>query len=127
MLNTVQIQKITGRKADLALLDQVQEQKEDSLVAISSISGSEAFFQGHFPDNPVVPGVLIVETMAQACQVLLDNQDLSLSQIRKARFREMVRPGDQLVIKVKEKSANVFAAEAYLNEKVACSAELTFA
>lgn len=127
MLNTVQIQKITGRRANLALLDQVKEQTEDSLVAVSSISGSEAFFQGHFPSNPVVPGVLIIETMAQACQVLLNDSRLSLAKIKRARFREMVRPGDQLLIKVKQKAVNVFTTEAYLNEKVACNAELTFA
>lgn len=126
MLDSIQIQKETGRRSSLALLDKVQDESEDSLVAISSISSSEEFFQGHFPGNPVVPGVLIVETMAQACQVMLKNSSLELSKIKRARFREMVKPGDQLVIKVKKKADSVFTAQAYLDEKVACSAELTF-
>lgn len=126
MLDSIQIQELTGRTSSLALLDQVQDESEDSLVAISSVNSSEEFFQGHFPGNPVVPGVLIIETMAQACQVLLKDSSLSLNEVKRARFREMVKPGDQLVIKVKKKADSTFSAEAYLGEKVACSAELAF-
>lgn len=100
---------------------------EDGIqYALSNISMSQDFFQGHFPNNPVMPGVLIIQAMAEACQLMKCVDSRQLNKIRKARFREMVRPGDQLKIAVEEKEQQTFLVKAYCNEKVACSAELTF-
>lgn len=126
MINASEIQKTTGKKAPLNLLDGAQKLTEDSLEAVVNVSFGASFFQGHFPGNPVMPGVLIVEAMTQACQVLTGNSELQLSQLKKVRFREMVKPGDQLKIKVSRKGPHDFSAQAYVDTKTACSAEISF-
>lgn len=125
-LDAVEIKRLTGHQKPL--LDRVDSITETALTGIASVSMSEDFFQGHFPNNPVMPGVLIIETMSEACQVMYkrDNPLLKLSQIKKARFREMVKPGSQLVIKIHKEDDFVFKSEAYLEDKLACSAELIF-
>lgn len=82
-----------------------------SLTAIKNVTVNEPFFQGHFPGNPVMPGVMILESLAQACGVLAylgmiqhcDNPLYYLVKIDKARFSQTVRPGDQLIQKVQQK------------------------
>lgn len=127
-LDAVAISQLTGRSCPLNLLDQVTEMDEEKVTAISNVSFSQSFFQGHFPNNPVMPGVLIIEALSQACQLLLKSQklDKQLTKIRKAKFREMVKPGDQLIIKVEQKDELVFKAQAYTKDKLACSAEISF-
>lgn len=129
-LNAVEIKRLTGRKSPLTLMDSA-EIDDDSLTGLASVTMSQSFFQGHFPGNPVMPGVLIIETMEQTCEVMFKHKhpDLKLSQIKKARFREMVKPGDQLEIKINriDKDEFCFKTEAYLKDTLACSAELTFA
>ena len=126
-LNAIDIEKITGKKTPLNLLDRVIAQNDHSLLGTANVTMSEHFFQGHFPGNPIMPGVLIIETMEQACELLLKHP-YRLRKIKRARFKEMVRPGDQLKIKVERQTdeALSFKAEAYLEDKVACSAELKF-
>ena len=93
------------------LIDRVVEYKKDeSITAIKNVTINEPFFQGHFPHHPVMPGVLIVEAMAQACGLLafmsLDMKPgsttgvLYLVGIDNARFKRPVEPGEQLRIKV---------------------------
>lgn len=128
-LSAVEIKRLTGRKTPLNLLDKVDELTNHSLNGLVNITMNDSFFQGHFPENPVMPGVLIIETMEQACEVMFKNQSLNLklTQIKRARFREMVRPGDQLTIKIKKMDDEFkYQCEAYLKEKLACSAELFF-
>lgn len=82
-----------------------------SLTAIKNVTVNEPFFQGHFPGNPVMPGVMILESLAQACGVLAylsmtehsDNPLYYLVKIDKARFSQTVRPGDQLIQRVEQK------------------------
>ena len=92
------------------LVDRVLEVRPgESLRAVKNVSFGEPYFQGHFPHYPVMPGVLILEAMAQACAILgfqtvgataeSDNVYLFVG-IDKARFRQQVRPGDQLLIDV---------------------------
>ncbi len=130
ILNAVEIERLTGHSEPLSLVDCVLEKNSNELTALTNVTMNEEFFQGHFPGNPVMPGVLIVEALAQGCEVLLDNDRsaLKLSQIKKARFREMVKPGDQLTIKVKRKLKDefIFKTEAYIQDKLVCSAELSF-
>ena len=125
ILNAVEIERLTGRSEPLSLVDCVLEKNSNELTALTNVTMNEEFFQGHFPGNPVMPGVLIVEALAQGCEVLLDNDRsaLKLSQIKKARFREMVKPGDQLTIKVKRKLKDefIFKTEAYIQDKLVCS------
>jgi len=97
---------------------------------------TEPFFQGHFPDKPIMPGVLIVEAIAQAGGLLLltevPNRDQMLmvfTGIEKARFRRPVVPGDQLRIEVTVKAWRITAArlegKAYVDGKVAAEATVT--
>ena len=108
-----------------------------SILAIKNVSVNEPFFQGHFPDAPVMPGVLILEALAQASGLLAlsnpewrpDDESLYLFVgIDKARFKRQVGPGDQLIIDVRlkrhKRGYGVFEAVALVEEEVAASAEL---
>tara|TARA_B100000953_G_scaffold249997_1_gene212569 strand:+ start:164 stop:493 length:330 start_codon:yes stop_codon:yes gene_type:complete len=86
----------------------------EQITAIKNVSINESFFQGHFPDIPIIPGVMIVEAMAQAasCLVVLENSNgnpnglsVLLTKIDKARFRRPIVPGDQIRMEIeKERS-----------------------
>jgi 3-hydroxyacyl-[acyl-carrier-protein] dehydratase len=107
------------------------------LTALKNVSVNEPFFPGHFPNHPVLPGVLILEAMAQATGVLAfrtrdvlpDDETLYLFVgVDNARFKRQVEPGDQLEIAVELKRASrgmwKFAAEARVGNEVACVADL---
>lgn len=107
------------------------------LTALKNITFNEPFFQGHFPGNPVMPGVLILEALAQACGLLVqmtaaerpDTQPLFyLVKIDKARFSQIVRPGDQLILEVEQKrmvmKMGQFLCAAKVDGKVVASAEV---
>lgn len=113
-LSTMDIQDILRylpHRYPFVLVDRVLEIRlGEALRAIKNVSMGEPYFQGHFPHYPVMPGVLILEAMAQACAILGfktvgttaedDNVYLFVG-IDKARFRQQVRPGDQLLIEVR--------------------------
>ena len=109
------IEKYLPHRYPFLLIDRVlsmQNEPEKSLVGIKNVSMNEPFFQGHFPGNPVMPGVLIVEAMAQAAGMLA-NLDAELNgrrgelyylvKVDKARFNKTVVPGDQLRLEVTQK------------------------
>lgn len=130
-MDATEIQQLLGTQLPLNLLDKVISLDPNiSLKAIANISANEAFFRGHFPNNPVMPGVLIIETMVEGAKILLGPQrlNLGLTQIKKARFRKMVRPGDQMIIKLemKDLEQKILCAHALVEGEVACSAELSF-
>ncbi len=120
------------------LIDRVIEMVEgESLVALKNVTMNEYFFEGHFPGRPVMPGVLIVEAMAQAAGVLAykstntkasDGVLYLFAGIDNARFRRVVQPGDQLRLEVKVLRARRemwrLEAMAYVDGELACSAEL---
>jgi UDP-3-O-[3-hydroxymyristoyl] N-acetylglucosamine deacetylase / 3-hydroxyacyl-[acyl-carrier-protein] dehydratase len=119
------------------MIDRVVEIGDDSLVAIKNVTINEPYFQGHYPGNPVMPGVLQVEAMAQAAGILLlrrttiDNKTALFMSCDKVKWRKPVRPGDQLSIKVKlTKSRGTIAAaeaECSVGGQVVSSCELMFA
>lgn len=116
------------------LVDRVLECKPgDSLTAIKNVTVNEPFFPGHFPHRPVMPGVMILEALAQATGLLAfatvggapDEQSLYyFVGIDRARFRKPVEPGDQLVLEVKllagKRGIWKFSAEAKVDGKVVC-------
>jgi 3-hydroxyacyl-[acyl-carrier-protein] dehydratase len=120
------------------LIDRVIDYKiGDYLIAIKNVSFNEPYFLGHFPVRPVMPGVLVVEAMAQATGVLSfktakaqpDSKSLYyLAGIDNARFKNPVEPGDQLVIDVRlQKTARgvwKYAATAKVDNKIAATADL---
>jgi UDP-3-O-[3-hydroxymyristoyl] N-acetylglucosamine deacetylase/3-hydroxyacyl-[acyl-carrier-protein] dehydratase len=119
------------------MLDRVVEMTDDTLTAIKNISFNEPFFQGHYPGNPVMPGVLQVEAMAQAAGILMirkttmEGKTALFMSCDKVKWRKPVRPGDQLLIKVKlTKVRGTIACaegECSVNGQAVCSADLMFA
>ena len=121
----------------MLLIDRVEELIDgEKVIAKKNVTINEPFFQGHFPHEPVMPGVLIVEAMAQAGAVAL----LSLEQFRgktayfggidKAKFRQKVTPGDTLILEVEiikvKSSAGIGKGIARVDGKKVAEAELTF-
>ncbi len=108
MIPTEQIMRILPHRFPLLLVDRVLEMvPRKTIVAIKNVTCNEQFFQGHFPDWKIMPGVLIIEAMAQAGAVLLfssipdpETKVVVLSKVDKAKFKRMVVPGDQLRMEV---------------------------
>ncbi|SDR67299.1 bifunctional UDP-3-O-[3-hydroxymyristoyl] N-acetylglucosamine deacetylase/3-hydroxyacyl-ACP dehydratase [Opitutus sp. GAS368] len=119
------------------MVDRVVELKENELVAIKNVTINEPFFQGHYPGNPVMPGVLQVEAMAQAAGILLlrqtnmEGKTALFMSCDKVKWRKPVRPGDQLLIKVKmtklRGSIACAEGECSVNGQVVSAADLMFA
>ncbi|ETA73220.1 3-hydroxyacyl-ACP dehydratase FabZ [Ligilactobacillus equi] len=136
-LDVTEIQKIIPHRYPMLLIDRVEELEPGKrAVAKRNVTAHEQVFNGHFPGNPVLPGVLIVEAMAQTGAVALLSLDefkgktAYFGGIKSAKFRKVVRPGDTLMIEVTlEKirgNIGVGKAVAKVDGKKACNAELTF-
>ena len=103
-----EIQSILPHRYPFLLVDRVIEVSDDKIVAVKNVSMNEPFFQGHFPGHPVMPGVLIIEALAQAAGLLAHRtakfdpakQVMYFMAIDKAKFRKPVVPGDQLRLEV---------------------------
>ena len=137
-LEAQEIQAILPHRYPMLMVDRVLDLKPgESVVAQKNVSMNEHIFQGHFPGNPIFPGVLQIEAMAQAGAIaLLSMPDFKektayLGGIKKAKFRHMVRPGDVLRIEVTlEKlidNAGLGKGKIYVGENMASSADLVFA
>jgi 3-hydroxyacyl-[acyl-carrier-protein] dehydratase len=131
------ILKLLPHRYPLLLIDRVIEiVRAKRIVAIKNVTINEQFFVGHFPGYPIMPGVLIVEAMAQAGAALLftevsdrDDKLLVFTGIERARFRRPVTPGDQLRIEVDvlafRGTAGRLQGKAYVDGKLACEAVVT--
>lgn len=138
LLNTQQIMEILPHRNPFLLIDTIEElMPGEKAVAKKNVTMNEPYFMGHFPGNPVMPGVLIVEALAQTGAVAILCQDewkgktAYFAGINNAKFKQKVVPGDTLeltteIIKVKG-PIGVGKAVAKVNGKTACMAELTFA
>src|SRR5437588_11297093 len=136
-LDIQDIQAILPHRYPFLLLDRIVEiRRKEHLVAIKNVTINEPFFQGHFPNYPIIPGVLVVEAMAQAGAVLLltEVEDrhgklMVFTGIERARFRKPVVPGDQLRMAVSvlafRRTACKFDCHAFVGDKLACEAVLT--
>ncbi|KAA6233052.1 bifunctional UDP-3-O-[3-hydroxymyristoyl] N-acetylglucosamine deacetylase/3-hydroxyacyl-ACP dehydratase [Chlorobium phaeovibrioides] len=130
------IQKMLPHRYPFLLIDKIVEFKlDEKIVAIKNVTMNEPFFQGHFPGNPVMPGVLIIEAMAQTGGIMMlngkDNTKESVvyfMAIDKARFRKPVLPGDTLVIEGvmvnMRRSVCQFEAKAFVRGELVCEASL---
>ncbi len=106
-LDILQIQQILPHRYPFLLIDKVLECEPGvRLSAVKNVTFNEPFFQGHFPTNPIFPGVLMIEAMAQATALLTAQSDdqfgsnttYFLASVDKARFKKQVGPGDQLIL-----------------------------
>ncbi|WP_243039537.1 3-hydroxyacyl-ACP dehydratase FabZ [Dyella sedimenti] len=138
-VNVEQIRQLLPHRYPFLLVDRVIELVPDkSAVAIKNVTINEPFFQGHFPDHPVMPGVLIVEAMAQAAGLLTQISSrlkgttgsplFYLAKVDNARFSAPVVPGDQLRLEVELKrllrSMGLFEARTLVDGKEVASCEL---
>ena len=141
LYDVVEIQKILPHRYPFLLVDRITElTPRESIVGYKNISISEPVFQGHFPDHPIYPGVMIIEGMAQAGGVLafksmdnatqeeIENKVVYFMSIDKAKFRTPVKPGDKLEYRlsvIKNKGAIwMLDAKAYVDDKLVAEAEL---
>jgi 3-hydroxyacyl-[acyl-carrier-protein] dehydratase len=137
-MNIAQILRFLPHRYPFLLVDRVLSLEIDqSIVAIKNVTYNEQFFQGHFPDKAVMPGVLIVEALAQAAGILAyKSMDWSpesslfyLGAISETRFKKIVLPGDQLKLtaKVLKKRTTVwkFSCEAFVDNESVCTTEMT--
>jgi 3-hydroxyacyl-[acyl-carrier-protein] dehydratase len=138
MMDIDEIQEIIPHRYPFLLVDRVEEVTEgEGAVGYKNVSAGEPFFVGHFPDYPVMPGVLIVEALAQVGAVALLSKEENRGKlalfagIDKVRFKRQVRPGDILRLEVRiTKSRGPIGfgeATATVEGEVACSGELMFA
>lgn len=130
------IQSLLPHRYPFLLIDRVIESEPGKrLVAIKNVTINEPFFQGHFPSKPVMPGVLLIEAMAQATGLLaMESAEVPkeaiyyLVGVDKARFKRPVVPGDQLFFEVEvlknRREIWVFAAEAKVDGQMVASAEI---
>lgn len=137
MMNIQEIQAVIPHRFPFLLIDRVLEIEEGKkITAIKNVTANEQFFQGHFPQEPVMPGVLIIEAMAQAgAAAILSMEEYKgkivyFGAIDKAKFRGKVVPGDTLrfeveIVKLK-KSAGIGYGAAYVDDKKVAEGELTF-
>jgi 3-hydroxyacyl-[acyl-carrier-protein] dehydratase len=131
------IQNYLPHRFPFLLIDKIIElKKSESIVAQKNVSNNEPFFQGHFPDYPVFPGVLLLESMAQATAILdvesnkrdMSNQLYYFVGVDKARFKKQVMPGDIVIINASliqsKRDIHKFSAEFRVEDKVVCTADL---
>jgi 3-hydroxyacyl-[acyl-carrier-protein] dehydratase len=135
MLDSLEIQKYLPHRFPFLLIDRVLEVESGKrIVGLKNVTFNEPFFQGHFPGNPVMPGVLIIEAMAQVGGILafysgVQGDTIYFMSIEKAKFRKPVVPGDQLrlEINVLKRRNNVwkFSGEAFVGDKVVSEVDFT--
>ncbi len=138
MLDINEIQKIIPQRAPFLMIDRVEEYTPgESAVAYKNVCINEWYFQGHFPEQPIMPGVLITEALAQTGAVAIlsmeenKGKNALFAGIDKLKFKKMVIPGDVLKLEVKiikrKGPIGVGEAIATVDGKIAAKGELTFA
>ncbi|MED3393163.1 3-hydroxyacyl-ACP dehydratase FabZ [Bacillus wiedmannii] len=138
MLDIQQIKEIIPHRYPFLLVDKVLEVEEGKrAIGIKNVTANEEFFNGHFPDYPVMPGVLIVEALAQVGAVAMLKKEENRGRlaffagIDNCRFKRQVRPGDQLRLEVEmtrvRGAIGKGKAIATVDGEIACETEITFA
>jgi UDP-3-O-[3-hydroxymyristoyl] N-acetylglucosamine deacetylase / 3-hydroxyacyl-[acyl-carrier-protein] dehydratase len=136
LLNNVQIQELLPHRYPFLLVDKIIDVTETSVTGVKNVTANEQFFQGHFPNNPVMPGVLLIEAMAQTGGILAlkdvpdkGNWDTYFLKIDNARFKQKVVPGDTVIFKLElmepiRRGIVQMMAHAYVGSKLVAEAEL---
>ena len=138
-MSVTDIMAILPHRYPMLLIDRIIDMtRRKRIVALKSVTANEEFFQGHFPGAPVMPGVLIVEAMAQAGATLLlteiadrEKKLIFFTSIERAKFRKPVVPGDQLRLEIDvivwKTSAGKMEGKAYVGDKLCCEATISCA
>ncbi|WEV60146.1 3-hydroxyacyl-ACP dehydratase FabZ [Streptococcaceae bacterium ESL0729] len=137
MIDINKIKEALPHRYPMLLVDRVLEVSEDEITALKNVTINEPFFNGHFPEYPVMPGVLIMEALAQAAGVLELSKDENKGKLvfyagmDNVKFKKQVVPGDQLILKAKfikrRGPIAVVEAQASVDGKLAAKGTLTFA
>ena len=141
-MDIIEIMKMLRHRYPFLMVDRILEYSENHVVGYKNVTINEPFFQGHFPGEPVMPGVLILESMGQVASILVavrmkaqgkeegDGMIAFLTGVDRARFRKPVRPGDKLVTKAELTKVRGFAGKAkvtgYVDDVVVAEGEFTF-
>lgn len=133
VLNIEEIIKILPHRYPMLLVDRILEIGEDSVTGLKNVTVNEDFFNGHFPVEKVMPGVLIIESIAQTAAVFAmklypELKSVYFMSIKEAKFRKKVVPGDTLIHKlqtIKRKSKTwVFKGQSYVDGALVCEVEI---
>ncbi len=136
IFNYQQIEKILPHTFPFLLVDKITELNDTTITAIKNITGDQYFFQGHFPGEPLMPGVLQLEAMAQAGGVLVlhdkenpANWSTYFVKIENAKFKGKVVPGDTLILKMLlrapiRRGLCLMHGEAYVGDRMVCEADM---
>jgi beta-hydroxyacyl-ACP dehydratase FabZ len=135
IMDVMEIMKVLPHRYPLLLVDKVVEfDRKEWIVGIKNLTATEPFFQGHFPDNPIMPGVYQLEAMAQVAGILVNTLSGAEGEVSfflavdNARFRKVLRPGDTMRIEVKLQRARAqmyrLEGKVLVDGEVACEAEL---
>ncbi|MEI4220404.1 MAG: 3-hydroxyacyl-ACP dehydratase FabZ [Candidatus Dasytiphilus stammeri] len=132
-----EILQLLPHRYPFLLIDRILSYSEENIVsAVKNISLNEVYCQGHFPNQPIFPGVLILEAIAQAAVILLKKKSIRrlpneiyyLAAIDKARFKRLVLPGDQLILQVQliqtRFSLSICHGIAHVHNEVACESSM---
>jgi 3-hydroxyacyl-[acyl-carrier-protein] dehydratase len=137
MMDIKDIQNLLPHRYPFLLVDRIiQMETGKKAVGIKNVTINEEFFQGHFPNHPIMPGVLIIEALAQVAGILALHSGAAAAgkavyflSIERAKFRKPVVPGDQLKLEVSilQQRGNVwkFSGTAYVEDKIAAESEFT--
>ena len=138
LYNREQIKRVIPHREPFLLIDEITEYTEkESVAAIKRVTGEEDFFRGHFPEYKVMPGVLILEAMAQAGAFIVLNMEEYKGKIAffagadEVKWKRQVKPGDTLRLCVKVEKfrlgMGIAEAAAYVGDETACTAKIKFA
>ena len=136
VLTIEQIKEYLPHRYPFLLVDKVIKMEDNQIIGLKNVTGNEEFFQGHFPNNPVFPGVLQIEALAQCGGILAlslqddpHGWDTYFLKIDNCKFKRMVFPGDTLILKMQftqpiRRGVCVMRGEAYVGEQLVCEADL---